>query len=45
VPAAAKAPARVSVEERLRQLNDLFKKGLISKQEFDAKKAEIFKEL
>ena len=32
-----------SVEERLRKLDSLYKKGLISKEEFEAKKREILK--
>jgi hypothetical protein len=34
-----------SVEERLRKLNDLLRQGLITQQEFDAKKAEILKDI
>jgi hypothetical protein len=45
-PAAvgAKVPTE-SLEERLTKLNELFKKGLISKEEFDAKKTQILKEM
>jgi hypothetical protein len=31
--------------KRLEELNDLFKKGLITQKEYDAKKAEILKSL
>lgn len=34
-----------SIQKRLIQLNDLYDQRLISKEEFDAKKAEILKEL
>ena len=34
-----------SSEERLRKLDDLLKKGLITKEEYDRKRAEILKEL
>lgn len=34
-----------SVEERLRKLEDLFKKGLITKEEYKAKREEILKEM
>lgn len=34
-----------SIQKRLVQLNDLYDQRLISKEEFDAKKAEILKEL
>ena len=34
-----------SVEERLRKLDELLKKGLITKEEYDRKRAEILKEL
>ena len=34
-----------SVEERLRKLDDLLKKGLITKEEYDAKRAEILKDV
>jgi len=48
--AATNAPATVpaaqgSIEERLQRLQDLLKKGLITKQEYDARRAEILKEL
>jgi hypothetical protein len=42
--AAAPAPAE-SVEERLRKLDDLLKKKLITKDEYDRKRAEIMKDL
>ncbi len=38
-------PALESVEERLKKLDGLFKKGLITKQEFEAKKTEILKDI
>lgn len=34
-----------SVEERLRKLEDLFKKGLVTKEEYDKKRAEILKDV
>ncbi len=34
-----------SVEERLRKLDDLLKKGLITKEEYDTKRAEILKDV
>lgn len=34
-----------SVEERLRKLDDLLKKGLITKEEYDKKRAEILKDV
>jgi len=34
-----------SVEERLRKLEDLYRKGLITKEEYDKRKAEILKEV
>ncbi|MBI3131855.1 MAG: tetratricopeptide repeat protein [Acidobacteria bacterium] len=46
--AAAASPApegRPSPEERLKKLQDLYRKGLLDKKEFEAKKAEILKEL
>lgn len=42
---AAPAEHKESPEERLRKLDDLFKKGLITKPEYDKKRAEILKEL
>ena len=39
------APGPSTVEDRLRQLDSLFSKGLISKQEYDAKRQEILKDL
>ena len=45
-PAAAPAePAKPSVEQRLRSLGDLYQKGLITKEDFDKRKAEILKEI
>jgi tetratricopeptide (TPR) repeat protein len=39
-----RAIGQTSSEERLKKLNSLFKKGLISKVEYEQKKAEILKE-
>lgn len=44
-PAVPPAPAKPSPEERLQKLQDLYKKGLLDKKEYDAKKTEILKEL
>jgi hypothetical protein len=44
-PAAASDRAGASVEERLQKLDALLKKGLITKADYDAKKAELLKEL
>ncbi len=46
-PAAEARPAesKSSPEERLKKLQELYKKGLLDKKEYDAKKAEILKEL
>lgn len=41
---AAAAPAE-SAEDRLRKLDDLLKKGLITKAEYDKKRAEILKDM
>jgi len=41
---ATAAPAE-SVEERLRKLDDLLKKGLITKEEYQKRRAEILKEI
>jgi len=38
-------PAASSVEQRLQKLDELLKKGLITRQDYDKKKAEILKEL
>lgn len=45
--AAAPAPAgaKLPIEERLQKLEDLFKKGLITKQDYEKKKAEILADL
>ena len=40
----ASAPA-LSIEDRLQKLDSLLKKGLVSKPEYDKKKAELLKEL
>lgn len=37
--------SQASPEERLKKLNSLFKRGLISKEDYEQKKAEILKEL
>jgi tetratricopeptide (TPR) repeat protein len=48
-PPPAQTPAspatKLSITDRLKQLNDLYKQGLITKQQYDAKKAEILKQL
>ncbi len=45
-PAAPPAPSgKANPEERLVKLQELYKKGLLDKKEYDAKKAEILKEL
>ena len=44
-PAPAAAAPAESVEERLRKLDDLLKKKLITKDEYDRKRAEIMKDL
>jgi hypothetical protein len=45
-PAAAPAaPAAASVEERLRTLQDLREKGLITQEEYDARRQEILQEI
>ena len=41
----AAATGKASPEERLQKLQELYKKGLLDKKEFEAKKAEILKEL
>ena len=41
--ASTSARPAESAEERLRKLDDLLKKGLITKTEYDAKRAEILK--
>jgi hypothetical protein len=43
--ASAPAATAESAEERLRKLDDLLKKGLITKAEYDAKRAQILKEI
>jgi hypothetical protein len=43
--AAASSQDKGSVEERLRQLDDLYKKGLITKEDFEKRKAEILKDV
>ena len=41
----AQSASRESVEERLRKLDELLAKGLISKDEYDTKRAEILNSL
>lgn len=43
VAPVASSPPASTVEDRLRELNRLYKEGLISKKEFEAKKSEILK--
>lgn len=43
--ATAKPQPSESVEERLRKLEDLYKKGLITKEEYEKRKAEILKDI
>jgi len=42
--APSAAPVKESIEERLRTLNDLLKKGLITQEEYKVKRAEILKD-
>jgi len=44
-PEPAPAPTKASPEERLKKLQELHKKGLLDKKEYEAKKAEILREL
>lgn len=44
-PEAAHPDPKPSVEERLKRLQELHRKGLLSDKEYEAKKAEILKEL
>ena len=44
-PPPAAATGKASPEERLQKLQERYKKGLLDKKEFEAKKAEILKEL
>ena len=44
-PSTPSAHAGESAEERLRKLDDLLKKGLITKPEYDRKRAEILKDM
>lgn len=44
-PKAEAAPAKASPEARLQRLQELHKKGLLDKKDYEAKKAEILKEL
>lgn len=41
----ATAPSGPSIEQRLRQVEDLYKKGLISEQEYKKKRAELLEQL
>ena len=42
---AASSQDKGSVEERLRKLDDLYKKGLITKEDYEKRKAEILKDV
>lgn len=44
-PRSEAAPAKSGPEERLQKLQELYKKGLLDKKDYEAKKAEILKEL
>jgi len=44
-PKPEASPAKAGPEERLQKLQELYKKGLLDKKEYEAKKAEILKEL
>jgi tetratricopeptide (TPR) repeat protein len=44
-PVGDTTKSQASPEERLKKLNSLFKRGLISKEDYEQKKAEILKEL
>ncbi len=44
-PIPGRTAAPTSVEDRLKRLDALYKQGLISKEDYDAKKAEILKDL
>jgi hypothetical protein len=44
-PKAEVQPAKSGPEERLQKLQELYKKGLLDKKEYESKKAEILKEL
>jgi Curli production assembly/transport component CsgG len=45
VAPAATASGKPTPEERLQKIQDLYKRGLLEKKDFEAKKAEILKEL
>ena len=45
VSGGGQGQAKESVEERLRKLDDLYKKGLISKEEYQQKRADILKDM
>jgi hypothetical protein len=42
---SASTSDKVTVEERLRKLDELLQKGLITKEEYDRKRAEILKDV
>lgn len=44
-PKTEQAPAKDTIEDRLRKLDDLFKKGLITKEDHSKRKAQILSEL
>jgi hypothetical protein len=44
-PVAPTTPGQPTVEERLKKLDSLFKRGLITKKDYDDKKAQILKDL
>ena len=44
-PATTQTSTNLSAEERLKKLDSLFKRGLITKKEYDEKRAEILKDL
>jgi len=44
-PVAQSVSTKAGPEERLQKLQELYKRGLLDKKEYDAKKAEILKEL
>jgi tetratricopeptide (TPR) repeat protein len=45
IPPPPAPAAQGSVEERLKKLDSLFRQGLLTRQEYDAKKAEIMRDL
>lgn len=44
-PAPVATPSSLSAEERLKKLDSLYKRGIITKKEYDEKRAEILKDL